>query len=476
MKLLVIGADAVTPEYIFGNKDKYPNLHKLIDNGIEAQYSAYVQKGYGDSYLSEMNWSSIYTGLEPWRHRVAAINEKRERNTPEMNVFNGLYPFWEELNKCGLTVGLWSADCCLNPVEINGYVVSSKYHMIEGHSENRESLREIQVCEKDKTLLECLHGTPPPRVYPQMLSQQGYSFEELKKNDDLAWEAIQKYHFNDSIPNFEEELEFYFSAMKEAQKKNPVDVMFFYTPTTDLIAHCCMCTDENDVLTQAYQVLDQKVGKLIDELQPENVIVMSDHGMMNFKDIVHCSDDKIRHEAFGARDEVLWLKNGYIAFEARNGALLFTAHALKGMFIAAGREIGHKKLHEMRTLDIYPTILELCGCKVPGNRNGYVLDIFNRPCINEKVLKEDQIEYREIAVIQSHNPDVTDIILNEIYLHNRFCNITIVGDTRYKEIYLHNPRVKRFVGFDEFNCDDYVEIYCGYHNRETKRMKHIQVK
>ena len=348
--------------------------------------------------------------------------------------------------------------------------------MIEQFEEDRTSPREIQVCEKDKKLLECLPGEPPPRIYPKMLSQQGYKFEELMQDKDLAWDVVQNYHFQESVENFEEELDFYFTAMKNAQEKYPVDVMFFYTPTTDLIAHCCMCSDNNDVLIQAYQVLDKKVGELLEILKPENVIIMSDHGMMNFKDIVECSDEDIRREAFSSRDEVLWLKNRYIAFEAHNGALLFTAHALKGMFIAAGKNIKHKCLNEVRTLDIYPTILELCGCTIPQDREGYVLDILKSAYLNNKVLKEDEIKYKKIALVQAHDPNITDIMLNEIYLQNRFCKITIVGDLRYKEIFMNNPRVVNFVAFQNYKADEYEEVYGGYFNTMTKEMCHIRVK
>lgn len=94
----------------------------------------------------------------------------------------------------------------------------------------------------------------------------------------------------------------------------------------------CRVQERNpvDVLEKAYQLLDRYVGKWLDALRPKNVIVLSDHGMSNFKDLVQCSDERVRQEAFAARDDVIWLPNGCIAFEARNGALLFTAHGLKG--------------------------------------------------------------------------------------------------------------------------------------------------
>lgn len=476
MKLLIIGADAVSPEYIFGHGKKFPNLSGYKENGASCAYSAFVQKGYNNSYVSEMNWASIYTGMAPWEHKVSTIDLPDKRLNPRMDMFEGLKPFWRVLNDNGIKVGLWNASDCTYPVEINGYAVSADYQMLESKTENRISKRTIQLCEKDKYLAAFFHKDPPPRVYPKMISQQGYNYLELKKDEELAWEAVTKYHFQEAVDNLKDELTYYFSAMKDVQKKYPVDVMFFYTPTTDLIAHCCMYNDNNDVLIQAYQVLDDEVGKLVKEFKPDNVIFMSDHGMMNFKDIVNCSDDTIRHEAFGARDEALWLKNGYIAFEAHNGALLFTAHALKGTFIAAGKDIKHTQLLEMRTVDVYPTILELCGCKVPEGRGGFVLDIFNHPCLNDRTLEENKIKFKKVAIVQGHNPSITDIIVNEIYLHERFCKITLIGDKRYEEIYRNNPRVDNFVGFEEFCADDYDEIYTGYHNTVTGKMMHIQVK
>ena len=208
MKTIILGFDAVEPKYIIDKYELFPNLSKLINDGASAKYSAFVQKGYQDSYLSEMNWSSIYTGLTPSQHKIAAIDSTGARNTPNMYLFQNLQPFWELLNKNGMKVGLWSADCCVDPVGIDGYVVSSKYHMIEGKAELRLSPREIQICEKDKYILECLPGNPPPRVYPKMLSQQGYKFEDLKIDENLAWEAVEKYHFQESVKNFEEELDF----------------------------------------------------------------------------------------------------------------------------------------------------------------------------------------------------------------------------------------------------------------------------
>lgn len=381
LKALIVGADGVCPDYIFEHPERYPNLTKLCKTGASASYSAYVQKGYQSSYLSEMNWASIYTGLPPWEHHIT-VKAGVGCRMPSMGQFNGLAPFWEQMNLNGLRVGLWAADCCADPTAINGYVIASRYTMLETPAPIRTAPRTLQTCEKDRPLLELLPGEPPPRLYPRTLEQQGYTFAQLRQDPELAWRAIEAYHFQDALDNFRAELEYFYQAICTVQRQNPVDVLYFYTPTTDLIGHCTMYCDGCGTLTKAYQLLDEYVGKWMDALQPENVIVLSDHGMSNFQELVRTSDERVRREAFAARDEVIWLPNGYIAFEARNGALLFTAHGLKGTFIAAGKDIRHTVLHEMRTLDVYPTLLELLGAAVPAGRAGYVLDIFNRPLRN----------------------------------------------------------------------------------------------
>jgi hypothetical protein len=475
MKALIIGADAVDPDVIFSRRELFPTLGSMMDHGASAAYSAYVQKGYNGSYSSEQNWASIYTGLPPEEHSISTYLANSERRRPKMSDFDSLQPFWKVLNENGYTVGLWCADNCSDPVEIDGYAVYAKYDMIETPVENRLSPRVLQTNLKDGHILRFLDGNPPPRLYPQTIKQRGQSFEQLKQSPELAWQYVQKYHFQDAIPNFECELEYYFQGMRRAQRENPVDIMFFYTASTDLIVHCCKYCDENQTQINAYQLLDRYVGNFCEEFKPEIIVFMSDHGQQNFKELCKCADLRIQKETFSARDEVIWLPNGYIAFEAHNGALLFTYHSLTGTFIASGNGIRQTKICDMRTLDIYPTLLEMLGTKIPCGRLGFVPDIFDRPLVNtEKLIK--LAPHKQIALIQTHEMSITDIILNELYVENRFADITVVGEEKYKEIFLNNPRITGFVSIGDFETNKhYDEVYCGFYNETTKQMSHIRV-
>lgn len=472
---MIFAADSVTPDLIIRHRERLPFFNQMISKGAFSSYSAYVQKGYQGSYSSEQNWASIYTGLSPSAHQINTNRVRKEKRSPIMQDFASLQPFWKILNDQGYRIGLWGAVNCNTPDPIKGYTVSVESEMLSTPAPIREVPRKIQLCEKDRYITSYLNGNPPNRLYPKTLTQQGYNFKHMQADINLAEEAIKNYCFHDSIPNFEEELSYWFTSMRKVQREHPADILYLYTPTTDLIAHCCMCSDDNPVLIAAYQLLDQYIGKFMEEFQPEIMMFLSDHGQQNFKDLVPCENPVIQRESFSARDEVIWLKNGYIAFEAHNGALLFTAHALKGTFIVAGPDIRHTYISEMRTLDIYPTLLELFGVKVPEGRSGYVQDIFKRPIINTDYLYPAERKKKQLAFIQTHEVSLTDIMLNELYIQNRFADITVAGEAKYKDIFLGNPRVSGFIPLEKFDSTLFDEVYCGLYNADTNLIKHIKI-
>ena len=86
------------------------------------------------------------------------------------------------------------------------------------------------------------------------------------------------------------------------------------------------------------------------------------------------------------------------------------------------------------------------------------------------------IHYVSIALIQCQQPNVTDIILNELYIEHRFAKITVVGQEKYREIFLHNPRVENFISYKEYREEMFEEVYCGIYNQTTEEMQHLRIK
>lgn len=69
--------------------------------------------------------------------------------------------FRGNLNREGLRVGMWMADCCLEPEEIDGYVVSAQYEMLDSPRPERTSKRVLQVCGRDEAILNLISGEIP---------------------------------------------------------------------------------------------------------------------------------------------------------------------------------------------------------------------------------------------------------------------------------------------------------------------------
>jgi len=483
LKALFLFIDAVCPEFVIGQSHLFPNIHKLVQTGASAYFDGYTNKMYHGSYRSEDNWISIYTGLTPKQHDVRSVLEGEKRvKTPSMPDIEKQTPFWQVLNDNGITTGLWAGTLLYPPTAVDGYVVSLERHFKENDTDQRDFLTKIHLCEKDKKLWDVISGELPQRLYPATIRENGYTWEDFIKNPELAQAYLEKNHFEESLERFEKELVFHFDNIKKVQQKYPVDALVFFTPTIDLIGHFSLYDGQYEVLKSAYSILDRHIGMLIEELNPETTFFISDHGQENFKELVNCPDRQIQKEAFENTDQVVWLPNGNIAFPAKNGAILLAAHSLKGTFIASGKGIKKTTLSEMRTVDIYPTFLELFDIDVPCGRTGFVVDIFDKPNYHntEKILYENQINYTSVAVLQNLNIAVMDIILNEIYVENRFAKITVIGEEQYKSIFLNNPRVHNFIPLQNFALDykqiaEYESFFIGVYDNKKRRLNHIKV-
>ncbi len=114
--------------------------------------------------------------------------------------------------------------------------------------------------------------------------------------------------------------------------------------------------------------------------------------------------------------------------------------------------------------------------KIPEGRGGFVQDIFDRPIVNaEKLFRADKVQYRSAAVLQCFSPSWTDIVLNDLYIRERFARFTVVGEEKYREIFLHNPRVSGFLPYSEFNPTKFDAVYCGIYNESAGLTGHIRV-
>lgn len=472
MKLLVIGIDALMPELVFNNLEICPNIAKLIDNGVSGSYSGYIY-GHG----SRDNWISMYTGLTPEEHGTVLNRYKNTNRMPRSTDYSDENTIWNILNRNGYKVGFWKGLSTTPPQQVNGYIVAGEPHY-ERDGYDPEIVNRKPVLLKDKEyLLDFIKGEEPIPPEPRTLKDFGYKFEELKENPTKIDEILEKDYFEKSLKFLEENLMFRLHNMVEVQKQEPVDLMWVYDAVFDYIAHFQMFDKEHMVLKKALVIIDNFVGSLIEDLQPENVLVLSDHGQKSYREIFPDVSKEIVNEVFGLADQCIITDNNIVLIGRMEG-LLTGLHSLKGFVVFEGKDIKKGNIEDMRTVDIYPTILELFNCEIPNNRKGFVQNIFtdNHDLVNEERLYKP-IKKEKVLLIQSEEISEFNRAINEFYKQNRFAEIHVYGEEKYKKVLLANDQVEGFYSMKEdlinLSCE---KVYAVYHNRKTKVIQFIEIK
>jgi len=477
MKLLILGIDAMEPSILFKNQNDYKNMGWLCQDGVYGEYDAYAY-GYG----SRDNWISLYTGLTPGQHGTVGNTFYKSGEKPIITDYEKHQPFWKILNEYGIKVGMWKGLVTTPPQKIDGYMISGEANFEIDGEEDPYARTEPVLCGEDDHLRKYISFDIKKPPMPKSPEEFGYTWELIYNNPNLVDNILNENYFNECVSYFQKELTFYENNMVSMQTHNPVDVMFFYTPILDFIQHFTMHDPEYIQIKRAMKILDDFVGRLMNKLNPENVIILSDHGMTSLDEFFPDTPTEIQKEAFGWRDKSIWLKNGKIVTRARNGGFMSGIHSLKGCFIASGKSIGKGQIKHMRTIDFYPTLLEMFNIEVPSNREGYVHNIFkDKGIVNtDELLKVSNIEEKNIAIIQSIDIPQFNKIINEVFLDNRFNNITVFGEEKYKGILQGNPRVSSFVKIENKKADmellsKFDKVIIPYLNNSTNEVDYIEM-
>lgn len=480
MKLMIIGIDSMDPRILFSNINKFPNMKKLCEKGA---YSAYDTYAYG--YGSLDNWISLYTGLSPKQHGVIDNQDSNTNMQPNYNNYKDKKPFWKLLNEKNLKVATWKGFLTSPGEKINGYMVTGEINYeFNGSKINYENMG-LKFHEEDEHIYhKCIKDDIGYPIPPRKPSDYGLTWERLFEENYLADKILEKdNYYEDGYLYLKKELNYYKKNIINTQIHYPTDILFYYVQTLDLIQHFQSYDTNKRIIIESMKLLDKFIGDLMNEINPENIIVISDHGISSFRDVLNSNDINIQKEAFGWREQSIWLRNGEIITKARNGGLLNGFHDIKGTFIISGKGIKKKNIEEMRTLDFYPTLLELFDIEVPEGRDGYILDIFNKRNFKNKnrLLNSEAIKYREVAIIQNLGVPEFNSVINEVFLDNRFCEITLFCEAKYKSIFESNTRLNSVIDIRDVEINTefhkkFDSVFIGYQNDSTKEVSYIKLR
>jgi predicted AlkP superfamily phosphohydrolase/phosphomutase/tetratricopeptide (TPR) repeat protein len=362
-KVLLIGWDAA----------EWKIIDQLMDNGLMPAMKSLVERGVRgrlatlDPPLSPMLWTSMATGVRPYKHGVLGFVEPDGQGgvRPVSSHSRKVKAIWNMLTMEGLTsnvVGWWPS----NPVEsINGCMVSNlfqqekkgketmdmdKWEMPEGtiYPERiKERLMEVRVHPHEIT------GNLVMPFVPQALA--------LDKKKDKRLAVIAKILAHASTIH---------GACTELMETEPWDFTAVYHDAIDHLSHAFMKYNPpkmegldqeaydlfKDVVKGIYVFHDMMLDRLLKMVDEDTtVIVVSDHGFHS---------DHLRPK--------------YVPKVPSGPAV---EHAPYGIFAAMGPGIKKgERIHGARVLDLTPTLLALYDMPIGRDMDGKpLMDIFIDP-------------------------------------------------------------------------------------------------
>jgi len=362
-KVLLVGWDAADWQVI----------DKLMANGLMPAFKSVVDRGVRgrlatlDPPLSPMLWTSMATGVRPYKHGISGFveNDGSGGVRPITSYSRKVNAFWNIFTKEGLksnVVGWWPS----NPVEtINGVMVSNRFQQekvgkdtvdlkdwkIEPgtiHPENFvEKLEEFRIHPSEIT------GNLVMPFVPRAL--------ELDKKEDKRLTVIAKFLAHSGSLH---------AVSTELLETTDWDITAVYHDALDHFCHGFMKFHPpkmegmeqeayelfKDVVTGAYVYHDMMLARLLDIIDDDTtIIICSDHGFHSD----HLRPKMIPQVPSGPAIE----------------------HAPFGVFVAAGPGIKKgEHVHGASILDITPTLLTLFDLPIGRDMDGKpLMDIYETP-------------------------------------------------------------------------------------------------
>ncbi len=249
-KTLLVGWDAACWEYLrpLLQAGRLPALQKLIDTGISGTLQSTMPP------WTPTAWASIVTGKNPGKHGIFDMLWKRP-GTYEFSPVNASLrrgtPFWTRLNQQGIRTGLVNVPFTYPPAPLDGFMV-------------------------------CGFGTPASIsqiAYPQEAQQRVHSrFPDFKP--EVEAEVLRTAPPQEIFRVEQKQQQQFVEIALDLAGRYPVDVLVINLMFPD---HANHKMPEMEQVYAAYERTDADLARLIETYQPDNVMLISDHGSSRLK-------------------------------------------------------------------------------------------------------------------------------------------------------------------------------------------------
>ena len=349
MKLLIFGIDGMSMKFIKKHINKFDLFRKGMEKGCHSSMPAPSKRG--DKWNTSMDmWTCLYTGLNADEHGLGGKYVRDMKNTraeSDAKTLVDLDPkvqerfFWNILNKIGYKVGLFNGICMSPVFPIDGFVQGS----FPQHS---------NVFFYPKHLSSCWVPTIAKEGQPRKINE----FAALGVIDKITTENVKRvydtigydYFYNGILYTYSE-LMAHFETIVNMNNQIPVDVLFYYNLRLDLIQHFSFHDLSDKVIIQGYQVFETMLMKLIERFNPDNIMIISDHGLER--------SDAGKAPNIPGAIPVTGIKDTNISLSI-NKCVLSGKHSEEATFILWGKDVKEKGEIKMDIIKSYDKIIEVC--------------------------------------------------------------------------------------------------------------------
>ena len=249
-KTLLVGLDAACWSYLHPllEAGELPALHRLMASGVWGTLDSTIPA------LTPAAWTSIVTGKLPGKHGIFDMYSLRPGSydlIPTHSKLRRGTPFWDYLNECGLRVGLVNLPFTHPPGAINGFAVTGF-----GAPSSADDL------------------TYPPEILAWIKDRFGeyqpwLRFERLGNITPmakvLADSELQRRNVQIAL---------------ELAEQFEVEILVINLMLIDHANHLLPTLEQ---VQEAIRMTDSDMDQLIQSFEPENVMVISDHGSRRVK-------------------------------------------------------------------------------------------------------------------------------------------------------------------------------------------------
>jgi predicted AlkP superfamily phosphohydrolase/phosphomutase len=244
METLLIGLDAACERVLdpLVEDGRLPNVERLLDDGVAGPLESQIPP------WTPSAWPSIYTGVNPGKHGVFSFLKFDGYDWDVVNATDVRErTLWELLDEHGKSSVVVNAPVTSPPPAIDGAIVpgytapeNPDCHPDGLLDEIREAIGDYRVYARDHP--ETSEGYV--EAYRELIGMRGAAFRHLAETRDPDFGFVQ----------FQQ-----------------TDTVFHERP------------DDEAAVAAVYEAVDEQIGAILDECDPETVMLVSDHGIGEYE-------------------------------------------------------------------------------------------------------------------------------------------------------------------------------------------------